>query len=317
LKEEGYGVREHRDFLSVTDLKPSEVEMLFEWAGEYKSGAVRKRLRETLLYSSVALLFEKPSLRTRVTFELAVKQLGGHPVVLTQAEVGLGTREAVKDIARNLARWVDIIVARVHKHKTLEEMAEWADVPVINALSDIEHPCQALADLFTLKERFGDVKGKHLVFIGDGFNVAHSLLLLSAMLGVNISVITPKGYEPKEGIVQRAISIAKTTGSKVTVGNDPYEAVKSADAIYTDVWVSMGQEEEAEKRRVDFAPYQVNERMLESAPSHAVVMHCLPAHRGEEITDEVLDSQRCVAFEQAENRLHTQKALLSLIIQGG
>ncbi len=306
----------HRDFLSVTDLKAEEVELVFQWAGEYKSGNASLRLREPLLYRAVALLFEKPSLRTRVTFELAVRQLGGIPIVLTQAEVGIGTREAVKDIAMNLERWVDMVVARVHRHATLEEMAYWANVPVINALSDVEHPCQALADLFTLKEHYGELKGRHLVFIGDGYNVAHSLMLLCAMLGVNVSVITPKGYEPKSEIVNQAMNIAKVSGSTVNIGNEPADALKDADAIYTDVWVSMGQEEEAQKRKVDFAPYQVNEGMLELAPPHAVVMHCLPAHRGEEITSEVLDSERCIALEQAENRLHTQKALLALIAHG-
>lgn len=306
----------HRDFLSVTDLRVEEVETVFQWASEYKSGNAALRLREPLLNSAVALLFEKPSLRTRVTFELAVRQLGGHPIVLTQAEIGIGTRESVKDIAMNLERWVDLIVARVYRHATLEGMAHWANVPVINALSDVEHPCQALADLFTLKEHYGELRERHLVFIGDGYNVAHSLMLLCAMLGVNISVITPKGYEPKSEIVERAVSIAKVTGSNVRIGNEPKDALKDADAIYTDVWVSMGQEDEAQKRKMDFAPYQVNERMLELAPPHAIVMHCLPAHRGEEITSEVLDSDRCVALEQAENRLHTQKALLALITQG-
>ncbi|MCS7254123.1 MAG: ornithine carbamoyltransferase [Armatimonadota bacterium] len=303
----------HRDFLSVTDLEAEEVETVFQWASEYKADTVKEGLKEPLLHRAVAILFEKPSLRTRVTFELAVKHLGGHPIVLTQAEVGIGTREAVKDIALNLERWVDMIVARVYRHETLEEMAHWAAIPVINALSDIEHPCQALADLFTLKERYGELTGRHLVFIGDGYNVAHSLMLLCAMLGVNVSVITPKGYEPKEEIFKRAVSIASATGASVNVGNEPKDALKNADAIYTDVWVSMGQEQEAQRRKADFAPYQVNERLLELAPKHAIVMHCLPAHRGEEITDDVLDSDRCVALEQAENRLHTQKALLALI----
>lgn len=309
-------MRNRRDFLSVTDLQREEVEMLFQWAGEYKADTISEELREPLINRAAALLFEKPSLRTRATFELAIKQLGGHPIVLTQAEVGIGTREAVKDIALNLERWVELIVARVYRHQTLVEMANWASIPVINALSNLEHPCQALADLFTLKEQYGELRGRHLVFIGDGYNVAHSLLLLCAMLGVNISVITPKGYEPKDEVVKRALEMANSTGSRIHIGNDPKEALKDADAIYTDVWVSMGQEEEAQKRRVDFAPYQVNETLIGFAPSHAVVMHCLPAHRGEEITDEVLDSQRCIALEQAENRLHTQKALLAMIMQG-
>ncbi|HID05588.1 MAG TPA: ornithine carbamoyltransferase, partial [Armatimonadetes bacterium] len=268
--------RKHRDFLSVADLKPSEVRVLFQWSSEYKSGLARERLREPLLYSSVALIFEKPSLRTRVTFELAVQQLGGHPIVLTQAEIGMGKREAISDIARNLERWVDVIVARVYAHETLEELAQWAHVPVINALSDREHPCQVLADLFTLQEHFDDVRGRHLVFIGDGFNVAHSLLLLCAMLGTHVTVVTPPSYEPHPNIVEQAQALAQSSGARISIGNDPMSAVSDADAIYTDVWVSMGQEEEREKRKRDFAPYQVNEELLKHAPEHAVVMHCLP-----------------------------------------
>jgi len=265
---------------------------------------------------TVAVLFQKPSLRTRVTFELAVHELGGYPVVLTQAEVGLGQREAVKDVARNLDRWVDAIVARVFAHETLIEMAEWAEAPVINALSDLEHPCQALADLFTLWERWGDVRGHHLTFVGDGFNVAHSLMLLCAVLGIHCTVATPRGYEPKETIVRKALELAQKSGAKIAVTNDPVEAVRNAEAVYTDVWTSMGQETEAERRRRDFAGFQVNTQLLRHAPSDVVVMHCLPAHRGEEITDEVLDAPFSLAWEQAENRLHTQKALLAEILGG-
>jgi ornithine carbamoyltransferase len=247
---------------------------------------------------------------------LAVVQLGGYPVVLTQGEIGLGQREAVKDVARNLDRWVNAIIARVYAHRTLEELAEWAHAPVINALSDLEHPCQALADLFTLWELWGGLKGHRLAFIGDGFNVAHSLMLLCALLGVHCTVATPKGYEPKPAIVRKAQRLAEQTGARITLTNDPVAAVRDAEAIYTDVWTSMGQEAEAEKRRRDFAGFQVNAELLRHAPQGVVVMHCLPAHRGEEITDEVLDAPFCLAWEQAENRLHAQKALLAGLVGG-
>lgn len=303
-----------RDFLSAADVTAKETLALFELAKRYKS--IGAQHAAPLQGKAVAMLFQKPSLRTRVTFELAVRQLGGYPVVLTQAEVGLGQREAVKDVARNLDRWVDAIVARVFEHRTLEEMAEWAKVPVINALSDLEHPCQALADLFTLWERWGEVRGHRLTFIGDGFNVAHSLLLLCSLLGVHCTVATPKGYEPKPQIVGKAQKLAERSGARITVTNDPITAVGDAEAVYTDVWASMGQESEAEKRRRDFAGFQVNAELLRHAPNDVVVMHCLPAHRGEEITDEVLDAPFNLAWEQAENRLHVQKALLSAIVGG-
>ena len=305
-----------RDFLSVTDVTAEEVMMLFEAAQRFKRCAANERERACLLGKSVALLFEKPSLRTRVTFELAVAQLGGYPVVLTQAEIGLGQREAVKDVARNLDRWVNAIVARVYAHRTLEELAEWARAPVINALSDLEHPCQALADLFTLWELWGELKGRRLTFIGDGFNMAHSLMLLCALLGVHCTVATPKGYEPKPAITRKAQQLAEQTGARITLTNDPIAAVRDAEAIYTDVWTSMGQEAEAEKRRRDFAGFQVNAELLRHAPKGVFVMHCLPAHRGEEITDEVLDAPCCLAWEQAENRLHMQKALLAGLVGG-
>ncbi len=306
-----------RDFLSAADITAEEALALFELAKRYKDcRRARKEHEKPLSGKTVAVLFQKPSLRTRVTFEIAVHELGGYPVVLTQAEVGLGQREAVKDVARNLDRWVDAIVARVFAHETLIEMAEWAEAPVINALSDLEHPCQALADLFTLWERWGDVRGHHLTFVGDGFNVAHSLMLLCAVLGIHCTVATPRGYEPKETIVRKALELAQKSGAKIAVTNDPVEAVRNAEAVYTDVWTSMGQETEAERRRRDFAGFQVNTQLLRHAPSDVVVMHCLPAHRGEEITDEVLDAPFSLAWEQAENRLHTQKALLAEILGG-
>lgn len=306
-----------RDFLSAADLTADEVLLLFESAKRYKELRQTGQGHETPLRGkTVAVLFQKPSLRTRVTFELAVHELGGYPVVLTQAEVGLGQREAVKDVAINLDRWVDAIIARVFEHETLSEMAKWAKAPVVNALSDLEHPCQALADLFTLWELWGDVKGHKVTFIGDGFNVAHSLMVLCAVLGTHCTVATPKGYEPKETVVNKALELAAKSGSKILVINDPIEAVRNAEAIYTDVWTSMGLEAEAEKRRRDFARFQVNTELLRHAPENVVVMHCLPAHRGEEITDEVLDAPFCLAWEQAENRLHAQKALLASILGG-
>jgi ornithine carbamoyltransferase len=306
-----------RDFLSVADLTADETLALFAAAQRFKRRTPNERERACLTGKAVALLFQKPSLRTRVTFELAVAQLGGYAVVLTQAEVGLGQREAVKDVARNLDRWVNAIVARVFAHATLEEMARWAQVPVINALSDREHPCQALADLFTLWQRWGgELKGHRLTFIGDGFNVAHSLMLLCALLGVHCTIATPKGYEPQPEIVRKAEELARTSGARIAVTNDPVAAVRDAEAIYTDVWTSMGQEDEAERRRRDFAAFQVNMNLLRHAPEGVAVMHCLPAHRGEEITDEVLDAPFCLAWEQAENRLHVQKALLAATVGG-
>ncbi|MDW8029688.1 MAG: ornithine carbamoyltransferase [Armatimonadota bacterium] len=306
-----------RDFLSAADINDEEALALFELAKRYKGQRHAKIEHDKpLIGKRVAVLFQKPSLRTRVTFELAVHELGGYPVILTQSEVGLGQREAVKDVARNLDRWVEGIVARVFEHETLLEIAEWSKAPVINALSDLEHPCQAIADLFTLWEIWGDVRGRNLTFVGDGFNVAHSLLLLCATLGVNCTVATPKGYEPKEAIVLRAREIASKSNAQIVITNDPIEAVRNAEAIYTDVWTSMGQEAEAEKRRHDFAGFQVNAQLLRHAPSGVFVMHCLPAHRGEEITDEVLDAPFSLAWEQAENRLHAQKALLTEILGG-
>lgn len=302
------------DYISSSDFTANEVARLYDLAAAYKRGDSTDIERICLADKAVAILLLKPSLRTRVTFELAVTQLGGHAVVLQQAEIGLGQREAACDIARNLERWVDGIVARVFGHEVLIELAEHAEVPVINALSDLEHPCQALADLFTLHEIMGGVHGKKLAFVGDGFNVTQSLLLLGASLGMHISVATPMGYEPRSDVVGKSRKIAEGTGAKIELTNDIEDAVRDADAVCTDVWTSMGQEDEAYQRRQDLGPFQVNDTLLQHAPDHAVVMHCLPAHRGEEITNEVLNSSRCCAFQQAENRLHTQKALLAILI---
>ena len=260
----------------------------------------------------LSLLFEKPSLRTRMTFELAIKQLGGDCVTQTGM---ICEREPLRDVARNLARWTDAIVARTYSQQTIDELACWSGIPVVNALSDMYHPCQALADMFTLKERFGRLRGLTLAYVGDGNNVAHSLLLCCSRLGINCSVATPPAYEPKPEIVAQAKRFANETDAELQILHDPVAAVKSAHAIYTDVWASMGQEPETEQRKHVFAAYQVNQALFDWAHKDAVFMHCLPAKRGMEVTDEVIESPRSIAFEQAENRLHVQKALLLNLLQ--
>ncbi len=260
----------------------------------------------------VSLLFEKPSLRTRMTFELAIKQLGGDFVVGTGM---IGDREPLKDVARNLARWTDAIVARTFAQETIDELAKWSGLPVVNALSDLYHPCQALADMYTLKEHFGRLRGLKLAYVGDGNNMAHSLLLCCARLGIHCSIATPPNYGPKLAIVEQAAELAAGSGAKVEIGTDPAAAVKLADAVYTDVWASMGQEAEANERKQVFAGHQVNEALLAQARKDALFMHCLPAKRGQEVTEGVLEAAQSVVFEQAENRLHVQKALLLMLLQ--
>lgn len=298
------------DFRSDLDMSSEHLSHLLELTEQVKQS--RQRYASALKGRSIALLFEKPSLRTRMTFELAIKQLGGDAVVQTGV---IGDREPLKDIARNLDRWTDAIVARTFSQQTVDELASWSRVPVINALSDLYHPCQALADLYTLKEQFGRLRGLKLAFTGDGNNVAHSLLLGCARLGVNISVATPKGYEPDAAIVEQARMFATHTGAEIEITNDPEDAVIAANAVYTDVWASMGQETEAVQRKLLFAPYQVNAALMSAARQDAIFMHCLPAKRGQEVTDEVIESSQSVVFDQAENRLHTQKALLLAILQ--
>ncbi|MBV8864536.1 MAG: ornithine carbamoyltransferase [Acidobacteriaceae bacterium] len=272
----------------------------------------RARYASVLKGRYVSLLFEKPSLRTRMTFELAVKQLGADCVTQTGM---IAEREPLKDVARNLARWTDAIVARTFTQQTVDELSRWSGIPVINALSDLYHPCQALADMLTLKEHFGRLRGLKLAYVGDGNNVAHSLLLCCSRLGIHYSVATPRGYEPQAAIVNQARQLAAVSGSGIEIENDPAIALKSAHAVYTDVWASMGQESEARQRESLFAPYQVNDALLAHARKDALFMHCLPAKRGLEVTDEVMESPQCVAFDQAENRLHAQKALLLTLLQ--
>ncbi len=296
-----------KNLRSDLDLTNQEAAQLLDLTEQVKTRPDDYRHALSSLY--LGLLFEKPSLRTRFTFELAIKQLGGDVVV----QVGrIGEREPVKDVARNVERWCDGIVARTFYQETVEELARYSRVPVINALSDRYHPCQALADVFTLRQHFGDVKGLKLAFVGDGFNVAHSLMITCARLGIDIAVATPKGYEPKQEIVRAAESLA--TGSKVIVTDDPSAAVKDAHGVYTDVWFSMGEETNYEQRMRDFMPYRVNEELFSQARSNAIFLHCLPAKRNEETTDGVMEHERSAVFDQAENRLHAQKALLLMLM---
>jgi ornithine carbamoyltransferase len=259
---------------------------------------------------SIALIFEKPSTRTRVSFEVGVTQLGAHPVVLSSAELQLGRGETIQDTGRVLSRYVDAIVLRTFEQERLELLSTTATVPIVNALSDFEHPCQALADVLTLREHLGDVSGKVLAYLGDGNNVAHSLLLAGAKMGMSVRVATPPGFEPIPQVVHRAEEIAAETGGAVEITHDPQEAATGAHALYTDVWTSMGQDLEADERALVFPSYQLGQKLVDVADPEVVVLHCLPAHRGQEITDEVIDGPRSVVWDQAENRLHTQKALL-------
>lgn len=297
------------NFRHDLDLSSHELVSLLDLAQQVKQ--FRQRFARALEGRYLALLFEKPSLRTRMTFELAIKQLGGDCVV--QAGM-IGGREPIKDIARNLARWTDCMVARTFSQQTIDELASWAAIPVVNALSDLYHPCQALADMFTLKEHFGRLRGLKLAYVGDGNNVAHSLLLCGTRLGMHCTVATPIGYEPDAEIVATARQLARESGGSVEISTDACLAVQQANAIYTDVWASMGQEREADLRNRVFAPYQVNEALLAQARPDAVFMHCLPAKRGLEVTDAVIESRQSLVFEQAENRLHAQKALLLTLL---
>jgi ornithine carbamoyltransferase len=303
-----------KDFLSVLDFTHEEVERVLDLASELKDdrAAGRPGLR-SLEGRHVALLFEKPSLRTRTTFTVAIRELGGE-VIEPVAEVAFGGRETVEDVARNLERWLDGAVVRTFAQDRLDRFAKAAPrLHVINALTDEEHPCQALADMLTLRERFGDLAGRTLTFVGDGNNVAASLAHAGAMLGVSVRIASPKGYELPSAVVAAARAVSRL-GATIEVTNDAQAAVVGADAVYTDVWASMGQEDQADERARIFAPYQVNEHLMAAAGSDALFMHCLPAHRGLEVTDAVMDSPSSVVFDQAENRLHAQKALLALLM---
>jgi ornithine carbamoyltransferase len=296
------------DLLTGAEWGPAQVRELFQLAADVK--AQPERYRGALGGRFLAMIFEKPSLRTRVTFEVAIQSLGGSAIFLDHSNARLGERESIPDVARNLSRWVQGIVARVFEQKTLEVLADYASIPVVNALSDRFHPCQALSDFFTLEERFGSVRGLKLAFVGDGNNMCHSLLLAGARVGAHVRVATPAGYAPDAQIVADAKRAAKETRGKIELFRSPQEAVAGAQAVYTDVWASMGQESETDERAAKFAPYQVNDELMSLAAPDAVFLHCLPAHRGAEVTDAVMDGPRSIVFDQAENRLHVQKAIL-------
>lgn len=300
-----------RDLISIADLSVEDIRLILDVAARLKRSKFDATQTLMAKGQTLAMLFEKPSLRTRVTFEAGMTQLGGHAIYL---ESRLGQREAVPDVARNLDRWVDGIMARTFEHSTLTELADNAQIPVISGLSDREHPCQALADFQTIIEHKIETAGLKLAFIGDGNNVAHSLMLLAAKLGTSFTLACPEGYEPDNGILDQAKTEAAEHGATVSVVADPIEAVDGADIIYTDVWTSMGQEDESPQRRRVFASYQVNASLMKRAAADAIVMHCLPAHRGEEISADVLDGPQSVVFDQAENRLHAQKAVMALTL---
>ncbi len=303
-----------RDFLTIADWSADELRNLLDLSKKVKGKP--GKYRNALNGKSIAMIFEKQSLRTHVTFDVALHQLGAHGVYLTQADISLGKRESVYDTAKNLERWVDGVVVRTFAHKTCVDLAAAMRVPVINALTDLEHPCQAIGDFLTIIEKLGSVKGKKLVFVGDGNNVCHSLMLVAGKLGMHFVAATPQGYEPDKKVLKAASAAGKKSGATVTVVNDPKEGVKQADVVYTDVWTSMGQESEREERLKAFSEFQVNPKLMSRARSGAIFMHCLPAHRGEEVTDKVMDSRHSAVFDEAENRLHSEKAILLSVLRG-
>ncbi len=303
-----------KDLISINDLTTSEVNKVFKTAADIKSSP--RNYSDAMAGCSVALIFEKPSLRTRVTFDLGATQMGASCVYLDHQNVRLGERESVKDMALNLERWVDCIVARVYDHETVIELAAHSSVPVINGLSEFSHPCQGLTDYFTLTEKVGpDMKGFRISYVGDGNNTCHSLIFGAAKIGAYIRVGAPRGYEPDGEVLKLARKDARKTGARIEVVNDPFEAVEGAQAVYTDVWASMGFEAETERRRETFSSFRVTRKLMNGAEKGAFFMHCLPAHRGDEVDADVIDSKISIVYEQAENRLHTQKAIMLLLVR--
>lgn len=302
-----------RDLISVDDFSPAEILSIFELAADMKKR--RTRYAKSLDGTIMAHIFEKPSLRTRTTFAVGIKQLGGDSIFLSPAEINLGKRESVYDVAKNLERMVEGIMIRTFGHDVCQSMADYVSIPVINGLTDHEHPCQALADFFTIQEHKKNVRRLKVSYIGDGNNVAHSLMLTAGKLGATMFVSTPQQYQPDRDVVERARELNKKSKGTLVLSVDPTEAARDADVIYTDTWASMGQEGEAEERRAIFRPYQVNAELFSNAKRDALFMHCLPAHRGEEVTDEVMDSKNSVVFDEAENRLHVQKAIMYALMR--
>lgn len=299
-----------KDFLAIADYPSKTIQELLDLAVLFKEEWKAQGNQPLLKNKTMAMIFQKPSLRTRVSFDMAMRHCGGDALYLSPAEIGLGKRESIADIARVLSGYVDILMARVFDHQHVVELAKWADIPVINGLSDYNHPCQAMADALTIQENFGNLKGLNVTFVGDGNNVAVSLMHVCVKLGANFAIANPPGYDMPAKAIEIGRELASDSGSTVQLLNDPHEAVKDAHAIYTDTWTSMGQEEETLKRQQVFPPYQVNAQLVSEAKPNAIVLHCLPAHRGEEITDEVADGQHSRLFPQAHNRLHAQKAII-------
>lgn len=299
-----------KDFLAVSDYSPAELQEMLDMAIDLKKEHFTGGNKPVFKGKVLAMIFQKPSLRTRMSFDMAMRHMAGDALYLSPAEIGLGQRESIADIARVISGYVDAIMARVFEHAHVLELAKWASIPVINGLSDYNHPCQAMADALTIIEKFGTLKGLNVTFVGDGNNVAVSLLHICSKLGANFTLASPEGYDMVPAAIELGQKFAKESGATVNFVRDPHDAVKNAHVIYTDTWTSMGQETEAEKRKSVFPPYQVNERLVREANKDVIVMHCLPAHRGQELTDEVADGPHSVIFPQAHNRLHAQKAIL-------
>jgi len=303
-----------RDLLSVSDLSSDELSRILELTKTLKAERGHAKWKAALSGRTLAMLFMRPSTRTRVSFDVAMHELGGHSITLSPSETQLSRGETVSDTGRVLSRYVSGIMARVTSHSILVDLAQHSSVPVINGLSDLEHPCQAIGDVFTMLEKFGHLGGISIAYLGDGNNVANSLILASALMGMSVTVATPVGFEPRQDIVATASRFAKASGGEVAVVKDPLKAVAGADIVYTDVWVSMGNEDETEARKRALAPYQVNDQVMRAASEGAIFLHCLPAHRGEEVTDDVMDGSQSAVWQQAENRMHAQKAILLSLI---
>ncbi len=301
-----------RDFITEYDLTNNEIAQIFRLTTELKKG--RRKFAPLLKNKTVGLVFQKPSLRTRVSFEVGIRQLGGNCIYLGPDEINLGKRESIPDVAQVLSRYLDVIVARVFSHNDVVMLAKHSTIPVINGLCDLYHPCQAMTDVYSVVEKFGTLKKKTLAYIGDGNNVCHSLMLVCAKMGLNMTIATPPNYEPNEEILTTAQELARKTGVGISVSRDPKEAVNGAHVIYSDVWVSMGQEEETQRRLKDFQGFQINSDLASLADKNYIFMHCLPAHRGQEVTEDVIDSKHSVIFDQAENRLHVQKAIMMFLL---